>query len=255
MPTSTELQPALILHTQPYRDTSLLVYWLTSRHGKIHSVARNARGLRSRFKGLLQPFIPFLITWSGKTELVNLQHAEIASMPYILQGTALLSGIYLNELLMRLLLTADSHPRLYEAYYHTLAALQKNENLRSALRLFEKQLLIELGYGLSLDKEAVNGEVIQAQNWYRCDPQRGLMRCEAAQDDKVFQGKNLLALHNGVLQDHDDLQAAKRLMRLLLAPLLGDRPLRSRELFVKSTPSPPAPLPSQKALRERGKLF
>ncbi|MGB6975983.1 MAG: DNA repair protein RecO C-terminal domain-containing protein, partial [Gammaproteobacteria bacterium] len=128
----------------------------------------------------------------------------------------------------------DPHPKLYEAYRQTLAALEANENLQSALRLFEKQLLIELGYGLSFDKDATNGEAIEPQGWYLCDPQRGLMRCQTPQNGRAFQGKNLLALHRDTLQEQDDLQAAKRLMRLLLASLLGDKPLRSRELFVKS---------------------
>jgi DNA repair protein RecO (recombination protein O) len=235
MPSTIELQPAFILHTRPYRDTSLLVDWLTHHHGRVRSVARSARGPKSRFRGALQPFVPFLIGWSGKTELVSLQQAEIAGMPYILQNTALLCGFYLNELLARLLPTDDPHPRLYEIYQQTLAALQTAENFQPALRLFEKRLLIELGYGIALDKDASSSEAIEIHEWYLCDPQRGLTRCPTPPNAHAFQGKNLLALHSDELQDPEDLQAAKRLMRLLLAPLLGDRPLRSRELFVKSS--------------------
>lgn len=231
MLTRIELQPARVLHTRPYRDTSLLVDWLTRDYGRVRTLARNARGLTSRFKGILQPFIPFLISWSGKTELVNLQQAELAGTPNLLVGEALLSGLYLNELLLRLLAIADPHPQLYEAYQNTLQQLQQTVNLELTLRLFEKQLLQELGYGLALDKDTLSGEAIEAQGWYLFDPRQGLSRTLRSQHHSAFHGKHLLALHRGKLQDQEDLQAAKRLMRLLLAPLLGDKPLRSRELF------------------------
>src|SRR5262245_46536737 len=126
------LQPAFILHARPYRDTSLLVDLLTLNHGRVHAVARSARGMRSRYKGLLQPFVPFLTSWTGKTDLVSLGCIESNGPPYFLEGRSLLSGFYLNELLIRLLHRYDPHPELYKTYQLALTRLQRDHNPQQA---------------------------------------------------------------------------------------------------------------------------
>lgn len=227
------LHPAFILHTRPFQDTSLLLDLLTLGHGRIRALARGARGLRSRFKGLLQPFVPFLLSWSSKTELVSLSQAENNGSPYLLSGISLISGFYLNELLVRLLHHHDSHPNVYKAYQYTLACLHRNEHPERALRLFELQLLAELGYGLQLQRESVTGAKIMPEKLYRFDHLHGFVASFTTEDQtRLFRGKSLLALHQGELADAEDLQQAKRLLRFVLAPLLGDRPIKSRELFV-----------------------
>ena len=227
------LQPVFVLHSRPFRDTSLLLDLLTHHHGRIHVLARNARGLRSRFKGLLQPFVPFLASWSGKTELMYLNQVEANGLPYYLSGVALISGFYLNELLVRLLHREDAHPAIYTAYQTALSHLARGDNQENLLRLFEKQLLFELGYGVQLDKDATGVPII-AEQLYQYQAQHGFVKTfRAISEATVFQGKNLLALHYEELRHADDLQAAKRLMRLLLIPLLGDKPIKSRELFIK----------------------
>jgi DNA repair protein RecO (recombination protein O) len=227
------LQPVFVLHTRPFRDTSLLVDALTLNHGRVHLLARNARGLRSRFKGVLQPFVPFLASWSGKTDLMYLSAVEANGSPFYLSGVALISGLYLNELLVRLLYRYDPHPNIYKAYQYALVCLQRSESPEQILRLFEKQLLAELGYGLELNKE-VSGEAIVADQAYRLDPERGFMKSfdKTHFQSAVFSGKSLLAFYSGELQNLEDLREIKRLMRLVLAPLLGDKPIKSRELFV-----------------------
>jgi DNA repair protein RecO (recombination protein O) len=180
----------------------------------------------------VQPFVPFLVSWTGKTDLVSLGSIEANGSPYFLMGRNLLSGFYLNELLIRLLLRYDPHPELYKTYQLALSRLQREHNPQQALRLFEKQLLDAIGYGLILDKE-INGSAIIADVWYFCDPEKGFFRNHSTtMQSHVFQGKTLLALCHNNLKDEVDLQAAKRLMRMLLTPLLGDKPIRSRELFI-----------------------
>lgn len=233
MSTRIVLHPAFILHTRPFRDTSLLLDLLTLGHGRIHAVARGARGLRSRFKGLLQPFVPFLISWSGKTELVSLSQAENNGPPYFLSGSALISGFYLNELLVRLLHRHDAHPNIYKTYQYALACLHRGEPPEPALRVFEVQLLAELGYGLQLHKESVADVAILSDKLYRFDHAHGFITALATDNQaQLFRGKSLLALHRSELQDAEDLQQAKRLLRFVLAPLLGNKPIKSRELFV-----------------------
>lgn len=226
------LHPAFILHMRAFRDTSSLIELFTLEYGKVHVLARSARGLRSRFKGLLQPFSPFLTSWSGATDLMYLNRAESNGLPYYLTGNALISGFYLNELLLRLLHRDDPHPQLYLNYQQTLTQLQQGKQLSQTLRCFEWQLLVELGYGCHLNKEALSGREIVAENWYRYDTGQGFFLCEPqTQHPAIFRGKSLLALQHNQFSDVEDLQQTKRLLRLMLSPLLGNRPIKSRELF------------------------
>jgi DNA repair protein RecO (recombination protein O) len=229
-------QPAYILHTRLYRDTSLLVELFTPEYGRISAIARNARGLKSRFKGLLQPFIPLVISWYGKTELMTLSTAELAGITHFLKGGILACGFYLNELLIRLLHRYDAHPYLYELYHQTLIALPKNEKPEAVLRIFEKQLLSELGYALALNCESENGKSIMPDQFYHFDPIQGFSLYPAYSEKQnlpyVFAGASLLALHAHSLHKDRYLKDAKRLLRLALGRLLGDKPIKSRELFL-----------------------
>lgn len=226
-----ELQPSYILHTRPYRDTSFILELFSREYGRVPVVARGARN-RKLWQGLMQPFVPILATWSGKEELMSLQDVEPLSMPFWLTGRKLLSGFYLNELLMRLLHRFDPHPQLFDYYVATLNELVQSREEEYALRLFEKRLLDEIGYGLVLQHEAITDEPIEANGYYRFESQKGLIKVE--QSDKltgnIFTGEVLLAVAEETLTDKE-LAAAKRLMRLAINELLGDKPLKTRELF------------------------
>lgn len=223
------LKPTFILHSRPLSETSLLLDVFTESNGRISLLAK---GARARFRGLLRPFTPLLISWSGKTELMSLSAAELSAVPFNITGNALFSGIYLNELLVRVLPRFDAYPDIFHAYQTTLLALQNSPQQESNLRLFEKTLLIELGYGFALDRETTNGRAIQAEKFYEFMPGRGLSQCEAYDSaDHIFSGKCLLALHEGVLHEPEDLRAAKRLNRIAITTLLGEKRLKSREFF------------------------
>ncbi len=229
------LQPSYVLHTRPYNETSALLDVFSLMYGRVHLLVRGLRTTRSRFRGLLRSFIPLLISWSGKTELMSLSAVEINGSPLYLPGTALLSGIYLNELLVRVLPRFDAHPQLFLAYQQTLQLLQYEPELQErSLRLFEKELLQEAGYGLSLDQEAMTGEAIVPDAQYAFLPGKGLVKKFVLQSQTlVFPGRTLLAFHQGVLEDREDLRLIKHLTRFAIADLLGNKPVRSRELFVK----------------------
>lgn len=230
---SVLLQPSYVLHTRAYRDTSLLLELFTPDHGRVSAVARSARGPRSRFKGLLQPFIPLIVSWYGKTELMSLSTAETNGMAPHLTGDALLCGMYLNELLVRALHRYDAHPILYQAYQNALINLQQGCAIQPTLRLFEKHLLLELGYALQLDREATTGDLIAADQFYCFDPTHGLsLSNDGLSAAHVFPGNSLLALHTDNLSDENSLRDAKRLLRIALRRLLENKPLKSRELFL-----------------------
>ncbi len=232
------LQPAFILHHRSYRETSLLLDVFTKDYGRIALIARGVRKNRSRTRPLLQPFHPLLISWQGKTELMTLQIVEPQGVPITLQGECLLSGFYLNELLMRLLQKQDPHPQLYTIYQETLLELQQSHLQQKYLRLFEKKLLTELGYGLQLQYSIPDGNPFLADRLYRFYPEQGFERCESHQNisqSTFFLGKHLIALAREELNDEESLREIKRLMRIALGYLLGPEPLQSRRLFTGVT--------------------
>ncbi|MCD6038759.1 MAG: recO [Gammaproteobacteria bacterium] len=228
------LQPAFILHRRAYRETSLLLDLFTESYGRISLIARGVRGHRSRLRSLLQPFVPLLISWQGKSELMLLNAAENNGAPFQLRGDCLLSGFYLNELLMRVLPKQDPHPPLYTIYHDTLLELQSGMLQQHTLRLFEKKLLAELGYGLQLQYDFSTGEKVVAEQFYLFYPEQGFKRSASYAGEKMqFKGKSLLALAEEEFPDEECRRDAKRLMRIALASLLGLSFLHSRKLFTE----------------------
>ncbi len=230
------LQPAWVLHARPYRDTSLLLEIFTAEHGRESLVARGARSQRRRRGGnqaaLLQPFVPLLVSWVGRGELHTLTACEAAAAGPQLRGERLFSGLYLNELLLRLLHRHDPHPRLFASYAGTLGRLAEAPALDAVLRRFELDLLDELGYGFALDSDGLSGEALQAQHCYRFDTEHGLVRTAASQAG-ALPGGDLLQIAAGDFSG-DARSTARRLLRAALASHLGPEPLRSRALFRQS---------------------
>jgi DNA repair protein RecO (recombination protein O) len=220
-------QPAYVLHSRSYKESSSLVDLLTPQ-GRTRAVLRGARG---KAGSLVRPFIPLELELRGRSELKTVARLEAAGTPNMLSGDALFSGLYLNELLIRLLPAEDAHPLLFEHYAATLPLLAASQPLEPLLRAFEWLLLGELGYGFSL-AEDLTGQPIEAQRLYRLIADAGLERVAELQPG-VFQGADLLAMADTRWTTPGVLAAAKRLMRQALAPHLGGRPLVSRELFRK----------------------
>ncbi len=226
-----DLQPAFVLHTRPFRDTSLLVDFFTRNHGCIRAVARGVRSSKSKNRGLLLPFVPLLVSWSGKTDLMTLGKIEPVGGLYKLTGNKILLGIYANELLTKLLHAHDPHVLVYESYQDLLQSLQTKENPEIKLRLFEKTLLAEIGYGLQLNKDSI-GEPIQPDIEYSYQLESGFIKSQSSQPNlPKFSGNSLLNLAADNLQDPETLKDSKRLMRLVFGHLLQNNPLKSRELF------------------------
>ncbi|WPC06286.1 DNA repair protein RecO [Pseudomonas benzenivorans] len=219
-------QPAYVLHSRAYRESSALVDLLTPQ-GRLRAVLRGARG---RAGTLARPFVPLEAELRGRGELKNVGRLEAAGIPNLLTGEALFSGLYLNELLIRLLPAEVPHPEIFEHYALTLQALAQGRALEPLLRAFEWRLLDELGYGFALDRDRL-GRPIVAERLYRLQPDAGLEPVAQLQPG-VFQGAELLAMAGADWAVPGALAAAKRLMRQALAPHLGGRPLVSRELFM-----------------------
>jgi len=220
-------QPAYVLHSRSYKESSSLVDLLTPL-GRTRAVLRGARG---KAGSMVRPFIPLELELRGRGELKTVARLEAAGIPNMLHADALFSGLYLNELLIRLLPAEDAHPALFEHYAATLPLLAASQPLEPLLRAFEWRLLEELGYGFSL-VEDLAGQPVEAQRLYRLVPDAGLEVVTELQPG-VFNGGDLLAMADTQWGTPGVLAAAKRLMRQALAPHLGGRPLVSRELFRK----------------------
>lgn len=227
------LIPAYVLHSRPYRDSSALVDLLTLQQGRQRVVWRGARGGR---KGGLspQPFQPLLLSLSGRGELKSLQHAERAGHLPALKGDALFSGLYLNELLTRLLLTDEPQPLIFAAYQGAVEGLASEQAVEPLLRRFECQLLTELGYAFSLQFDA-RGQPLRADLAYHWHAEQGLLPAPAGQPG--IAGSALLAMAADDWRERATLRAAKQLMRQALAVHLGDKPLLSRQLFTQGKES------------------
>ncbi|MGE8496395.1 MAG: DNA repair protein RecO [Pseudomonas sp.] len=219
-------QPAYVLHSRAYRETSALVDFLTAQ-GRFRAVLRGARG---KAGSLARPFLPLDIELRGRGELKTVGRLEAAGIPHLLGGEALFSGLYLNELLIRLLPAEDPHPAMFEHYAATVQALAAGRALEPLLRSFEWRLLDELGYGFALDRDLHDQPVVD-DGLYRLQADAGLERVAQLQPG-LFQGVELLAMAEADWSAPGALAAAKRLMRQALAPHLGGRPLVSRELFM-----------------------
>ena len=224
------LEAAFVLHRRAYRESSLLVELLTASRGRVGAVARGARGARSRWRGILEPFQALLVGFAGRGELATLRHAETADRPPRLAGTSLASAFYMNELLLRVLRRDDACPEVFAAYAAGLQALTDGQGEARALRLLEMRLLHSLGYGLTLRRTA-GGEAIRHHGWYRYIPGEGLEEVSTA-DPRCCPGSVILALADEEsLADETVYLQAKCITGAAIAPLLGDRPLESRSLY------------------------
>lgn len=228
-----ELQPAYILHTRPYRDTSLIVDFLTPEFGRVSAVARGVRQRKGNKRQLLNPFSRLLVSWQGKTDLKLLTSVESDNHYVQLQGNYLYSGFYLNELLVRLLPEMDSHNALFVDYENSLNALSSADALEPLLRRFEFHLLAELGYAVDFTHDARSQEPIDPAGLYECDIHEGFFSASSVLPaQSLIKGECLLAIAADDYCDGETRLIAKQLTRKMLKPLLGSRPLKSRELFL-----------------------
>lgn len=223
--------PSFVLHAYPFRETSLIVEAFTAQYGRISWVARGARRAGSAMRGLLLPFQPMAAGWGGRSELRTLHKAEwIGGLPP-LRATALLCGLYANELLLRLLKREDPHEQLFEVYSRTLVDLAAGSGLSLTLRRFERELLREIGYGLILDREVLSGAPIDPAQRYVYRVGHGPVPAEGDPDGIELRGQTLLDMARDNFTDALSMAESKVLTRRVLAHYLGDQPLHTRDLL------------------------
>jgi len=227
-----DLEPAFVLHARSWRETSLLVETFSRSHGRLGMIARGARRPKSRMRGLLQPFMPLLLSWRSRGELATLTGAETGGVVLPPAGSALVVGFYLNELVLRFLHRHDPEPTLFDHYRAALDAISQGNDPEPALRIFEKRLLQAAGYALELEREARSGLAIEPDARYRYTTDAGPEPWSDGTDTGVcVRGMTLLALAREDLADRRALREAKRLLRSIIDEHCGGRAFASRSLW------------------------
>lgn len=224
-----ELEAGYVLHTYPYKETSLIVEAFTRAHGRVGLLARGARRPRSALRGTLLAFHPLRLSWSGSAELANLMKVEWQGGASAPAGLALMCGFYLNELLLRLLPRNDAHEALFDFYAQTLSTLGTERPFSTVLRRFEKRLLSELGYAPILDREDSTGAPVQAMRRYGYEPDRGPVAATQVHPGAfTVSGRTLLDMAADEFGRTETREEGKLLMRELIGYRLGAQTLHTR---------------------------
>lgn len=236
----SDFEAAYLLHSRPYRDSSLIIECFSRQQGRLGMVARSVKGASKRSRELaasLQPFRLLDIRWRGQGELKTLVEVE-CRQSLALSGNALFCALYLNEITLRALHRLDPHPQLWLEYESALVALESagsadQQQLEVTLRHYELNLLAELGYGLDFTQDVGNGSPIVESGYYALSDEGGFY--QVAPGPSGFRGSDLLALAQVLAEPGDWSQAMrrelKRICRRALVPLVGEAPLKSRALF------------------------
>lgn len=224
-------EPAYVLHTYPYMETSLIVEALSRRCGRVSLLARGARRPRSAMRGVLLAFHPLRLGWSGAGELATLRAAEWSGQLQPLAGRGLMCGFYLNELLLRLLPRDDPHEALFDVYGECLKMLSERRPHGPLLRTFEKRLLAELGYAPLLERDAASGAPIDPEGRYAYEPDRGPLPAGKSFSELNVSGRTLLDLAADDYTRAETREEARVLMRALIAQRLHGQVLHTRAVL------------------------
>lgn len=225
-------QPGFVLHSWPYKETSLIIDVLTRDHGRIALVAKGAKRPHSQLRSVLQTFQPLQLGWTGKGEIRTLTTADWVGGMLPLEKSALLCGFYLNELLVKFLMRDEAHPDLFDLYVSTLNQLAHDEPATIVLRRFEFALLRESGLLGDLTRCTQERERVQTEQFYVLDPERGPRPAMPADNVPRVSGKTLLAMQRGDYTEQSTQLQSKLLMRFLLAHHLHGAALNTRQILI-----------------------
>jgi DNA repair protein RecO (recombination protein O) len=224
-----------VVHTYPYKETSLIVEAFTRHFGRVALLARGARRPRSAMRGVLLSFQLLRFSWSASAELGTLRSAEWSGALRPLRGRGLMCGFYLNELLLRLLPREDAHEGLFDVYGEALSGLCDSGNIAATLRRFEKRMLAELGYAPLLDRDTAS-RPIDPERRYVYELERGPVAANGAQSGErggqlLVSGRTLLDVAADDYGRDETRDEARTLMRALIAQRLQGRELHTRSVL------------------------
>ena len=228
-----DLQPGFVLHSYAWRETSLIVEAFTREFGRVALVARGAKRPTSQFRGVLSPFNPIALSWTGRNEIKTLMRAEWLGGMQPLRGDSLLAAFYANELLVRLLARGDAHPQTFGSYVELLQGLTRTARHDAALRTFELDLLQDIGYAVPLDR-CSEGRLIDARARYEFAGGHGARRVESnvnGETDGIVSGGTLIAMAARDFEQPQVVSESKALLRQLIRFHLDGKPLNTRRIL------------------------
>jgi DNA repair protein RecO (recombination protein O) len=219
-------EPAFVLHSIAYKETSLVVELLTRNHGRVPVIAKGAKRPHSALRATLLAFQPLQVAWQGKQDLRNLIRAEWIGGLASPRGDALLCAFYLNELLVRLLPRDDPHPEVFDTYLNGLARFASGEPVSSALRRVEWNMLKNLGYAPDLKRDH-HGQMISSEKRYQLGA-AGLVQAGS----EGISGRIIELMADESWDDPAVWQPGKILVRQLLNRALDGQALNTRQILI-----------------------
>ena len=232
------LEPAFVLHSRPYQETSLIIDFFTKSYGRLNAIAKGAKRPKSPLRSVLTPACKLVVSMTGKSELKNLSSVEIVDHFNLRDGISLNSIIYINELISKATEKEDPHENIfleYEILLRNLNDSKGSEQLEKSLRNFELNLLQEMGYGVDLTREAESNMKIDSDTRYRFDPDKGFSSINENDSTQIsFLGQDVLDFSQGQFEKKTTRDASKIIMRLALDYHLGNKTLNIRKYLTKN---------------------
>ena len=232
------LEPAFVLHSRPYQETSLIIDFFTKSYGRLNAIAKGAKRPKSPLRSVLTPACKLVVSMTGKSELKNLSSVEIVDHFNLRDGISLNSIIYINELISKATEKEDPHENIfleYEILLRNLNDSKGSEQLEKSLRNFELNLLQEMGYGIDLTREAESNMKIDSDTRYRFDPDKGFSSINENDSTQIsFLGQDVLDFSQGQFEKKTTRDASKIIMRLALDYHLGNKTLNIRKYLTKN---------------------
>lgn len=228
-----EATGAFILHARAFKETSLIIDAFTFEHGRVHLIAKGARGnsKKNNKRALLQPFQPLQISWFGRSELKTLKQLEADGLPFSLHATHNLCGLYINELLIKLLHQWDPQAAVFEQYFHTLKNLSKADKPQQILREFELFLLDELGYAIDWQADIYGDAIEESQQYHYLAEQGFILKSQSSENNHAIKGAMIVDVSSRKWKHAGSLALARKVCRQIIDRLLDGKELNSRKLL------------------------
>ena len=231
------LEPAFVLHTRPFQETSIIVDFFTQSYGRLNAIAKGAKRPKSPLRSVLTPASKLSITLSGKNDLKTLSNVEIIDHYQLDNSISFNSIVYINELITKATEKEDPHKEIFNQYENLIINLSNNSNnseLERVLRDFELNLLQEMGYGIDLTRDAETNRKIEIGVSYKFNPERGFSSEEKIPSEKLFAGEDIINFSNGNFEKKATRDCAKTIMRKALDFHLGNKTLNIRKYLLKN---------------------
>ncbi len=229
-------EPAFLLHTRPYRESSTLVEAVTLNHGRVGLVHRGGRRMLKRGNPM-RPFCELILSWSGRGDLYTLTKYDVLKFISFKDSRLTLCGLYLNELIMSLTPRLSSSPELYHSYKSTITLINESSHVDLYLRRFEIQLLKAIGYGLQLEYDAESHLAIDPALYYYYDYEQGpIARSYSTGSQPLFRGHTLVSLKlleetDQQMLDKQTSREAKHLLSGVIDHHLQHKPILTRKIM------------------------